>query len=114
MREFDKSAVCFGNTFVLTLTTPVVNVEDVTFSSEAMPGVEYTDISDQAPVLHSGDYLYINEGYTGNQKISLAKLIPDVSDIGAGYILLGHSAYDNEGTLVTGTIPTYDGSYTVT
>ena len=68
-----------------------------------------------APVLVAGDYLYINAGYTDNLKISLAKLVPDGSDVkGHGeYILSGHSAYDNDGTLVAGTIQTYDGSYTI-
>ena len=68
----------------------------------------YTTIDDEAPVLISGDYLYVNEGYRGNVKISLSKLVPDGSDVaGHGdYILKGHSAYDNAGTLVAGTIET--------
>lgn len=113
MREFDTSAICYGNVHVLTLTTPVLNVDNVTYSNEATPGEEYEDISDLVPVLHTGDYLYINKGYTENQKISLSQLVPDASDIAAEYILLGHTAYNNDGVLVTGSIPTYDGFYTV-
>ena len=81
-----------------------------TFANEGTTDITYVDISDttEAPVLVAGDYLYINKGYTDNLKISLAKLVPDGSDVaGHGdYILSGHSAYDNDGTLVAGTIPT--------
>ena len=87
------------------------------FANSATSGTSYVDISGTtaAPVLVAGDYLYINKGYTDNLKISLAKLVPDGSDVKghAEYILSGHSAYDNDGTLVAGSIPTYDGSYTV-
>lgn len=70
----------------------------------------YVDISNTtaAPVLITEDYLYINQGYTDNLKISLAKLIPDgaSADLAAGHILSGYSAYDNDGKLIAGTIPT--------
>ena len=88
-----------------------------TFANSATSGESYVDISGTtaAPVLVSGDYLYINEGWTDNVKISLAKLVPDGSDVKghSEYILSGHSAYDDDGTLVAGSIQTYDGSYTV-
>ena len=81
-----------------------------TFNNEATSGTTYVDISEttSAPVLAAGDYLYINKGYTDNLKISLAKLVPDGSDVkGHGdYLLSGHSAYDNDGALVAGTITT--------
>ena len=81
-----------------------------TFANEGTSGTTYVDISSttSAPVLVAGDYLYINKGYTDNLKISLARLVPDGSDVkGHGeYILSGHSAYDNDGTLVAGTIQT--------
>ena len=87
------------------------------FANEGTSGKTYVDISGTtaAPVLVSGDYLYINKGYTDDVKISLAKLVPDGSDVKGHneYILSGHSAYDNDGTLVAGSIQTYDGSYTV-
>lgn len=70
---------------------------------------DYTDNSDNAPVLVSGGYLYINGGYIPTQKISLAKLVPDnasgASSIKAG-MLSTVSAYDNDGNLVTGNITT--------
>ena len=92
-------------------------LDTATFANSASSGESYVDISGTtaAPVLVSGDYLYINEGWTDNVKISLAKLVPDGSDVKghSEYILSGHSAYDDDGTLVAGSIQTYDGSYTV-
>ena len=70
----------------------------------------YKDISDttEAPVLVSGSYLYINKGYTDDLKISLAKLVPDgaSADLASDKILSGYSAYNNDGVLVAGNIPT--------
>ena len=87
------------------------------FANSATSGKTYVDISGTtaAPVLVSGDYLYINKGYTDDLKISLAKLVPDGSDVKghSEYILSGHSAYDDDGTLVAGSIQTYLGEYTV-
>ena len=84
------------------------SIDAAVFANEGTSGTTYVDISGttDAPVLVSGDYLYINKGYTDNLKISLAKLVPDGSDVkGHGeYILSGHSAYDDDGTLVAGTI----------
>ena len=95
-------------------------LEVATFGSTAATGKtssSYVNISDTtaAPVLVSGDYLYINKGWTDDVKISLEKLVPDGSDVkGHGdYLLSGHSAYDNDGVLVSGTITTYTGAYTV-
>lgn len=83
-------------------------IPEATFANTATSGTTYTDKSSTAPVLIAGDFLYINKGYTPDIKISLAKLVPDGSDVkGHGeYIISGHSAYDNDGTLVAGTIPT--------
>ncbi len=88
-----------------------------TFANTATSGHTYVDISDTtaAPTLASGDYLYITGGWTDDLKISLAKLVPDGSNIKghADAILSGYTAYDDDGALVTGTIPTYAGAYTV-
>lgn len=83
-------------------------IPEATFANSATSGTTYTDKSSTGPVLVAGDYLYINKGYTPDIKISLAKLVPDGSDVkGHGeYIISGHSAYDNDGTLVAGTIQT--------
>lgn len=92
-------------------------INSATFANSATAGKTYVDISDTtaAPVLVAGDALYINAGYTGDMKISLSKLVPDGSDVGThdDYILSGHSAYNNDGVLVAGSIPTYQGAYIV-
>lgn len=80
-------------------------------------GVSYVDLSADGPIVPSEGYLHIKEGYYPNSKIALARMVPDDATItyasGAGYMLSGQSAYDSDGKLVVGTIPTYDGSYTV-
>lgn len=80
------------------------------FKSSATSGKTYVDISatDEAPILTSNGYLYIDKGYTDYVKISLSKLVPDgagTAGIAAGDILLNHSAYNANGQLITGTIP---------
>jgi hypothetical protein len=91
-------------------------LEVATFATSATNGQTYVDISNTtaAPVLVSGGDLYINSGWTDNLKISVAKLVPDGTDIKghADYMLSGHTALDEDGTVVTGNIPTYTGSYT--
>ena len=86
-----------------------------TFANSGTSGTTYTDISSSAPVLVSGDYLYINEGYTPDVKISLAKLVPDATgaNASASYILSGYTAFDNDGALIVGSMQTYDGTYTI-
>lgn len=86
-----------------------------TFANAGTASVTYTDISSTAPVLISGDYLYINEGYTSNCKISLARLVPDASGTNASaeYILSGYTAFNNDGTLIIGSMQTYTGLYEV-
>lgn len=80
------------------------------FANTATSGKTYVDISNtaEAPVLVTGDYLYINKGYTDDLKISLAKLVPDAAsaDLSSSVILSGYSAYDNAGNLIAGNIPT--------
>lgn len=93
------------------------SMTSATLANAATASKTYVDISNTtaAPVLVAGDYLYINAGYTADMKISLAKLVPDGSDVGdhSDYILSGHSAYNNDGTLVAGSIPTYAGEYVI-
>ena len=82
-----------------------------TFSSTATDSVDYVDISGttSAPALVSGSYLFINKGYVDNLKISLAKLVPDDSSAGAdttsASMLNGYTAYNNDGQIITGSIP---------
>lgn len=77
----------------------------VVAASATDPGTAYTS---KKITLASGGYLKIDSGYIPNTKISLADLVPDEADIVAEesspYILTGHSAYDNDGKLITGGI----------
>lgn len=85
-------------------------VSGASFANTATKDITYTDISSTtaAPILVSNDYLYINKGYTDNVKISLAKLVPDgaSADLASNKILSGYSAYNNDGKLIAGSIPT--------
>ena len=87
-------------------------VSGATFANSGSSGTTYLDISDTtgAPILVSGDYLYVNKGYTDNIKISLAKLVPDEASVllADEHILSGYSAYNNNGVLVAGNIPSKD------
>ena len=61
-------------------------------------------------------YLYINKGYFGNTKISLATLIPDDTtkiDVVSGALRVGYEAYDPNGVKIIGGLATYNGNYTV-
>ena len=93
-----------------------ISIGTVVFGSTAASGktdASYVDISgtNAAPVLVSGSYLYINSGYIDNVKISLAKLVPNDASVTAvvngtsPLILSGETAYDKEGNLITGSIP---------
>lgn len=97
-------------------STTYIPIGSATLANTATSGTTYTDTSSTAPVLISGSYLFINEGYISNQKISLAQLVPDgaSASLSGDYILSGYSAYDSDGALVAGSIQTYDGSYTIT
>ena len=91
------------------------SIDAATFASSGTNGVTYIDLSDGLdsssnniiPEIPSGGYLYINKGYVDNFKISLSRLLPDasaVNNLSGSYILSGHSAYDNAGNLIVGTI----------
>ena len=61
----------------------------------------------KGPALISGDYLYINEGYIKDTKISLADLVPDVATVVADdndLIYKTVSVYDKDGALITGSM----------
>ena len=97
------------------------SISSASFTNTATANVTYLDISNttEAPVLvvednnnKNASYLYINKGYTDNLKISLGKLLADNATItgGADYssnqMLSGYTAYDKDGKLFTGNIPT--------
>lgn len=83
-------------------------VATATLANTATSGIIYTDKSDTAPVLISGDYLYINKGYFDTDtKISLKQLVPDVANVETKTLNLIYktvTAYDKDGTLITGTM----------
>ena len=83
-------------------------MDAATFANTASEGTTYVDISatTDAPVLVAGSYLFINKGYTDDLKISLARLVPDGASAGlsSDVILSGYSAYNNDGTLIAGSI----------
>lgn len=87
-----------------------IPVAKAAYSSALPTGMvetDFTDISSSAPALVSGGYLYIKEGYNKNQKISLAKLVPDKGTIvgsSSDAIVSGESAYNNDGVLVSGSL----------
>lgn len=87
-------------------------------SGTATADVTYNDISNTAgtPVLVANGGLYINAGYIDNTYISTAHLVPDGTDITGHreWILEGHTALDEDGILITGSMPTYLGEYTIT
>lgn len=95
---------------VLGVTGTGANDATITFANALATGEtedSYTDISESAPVLVSGGFLYMKEGRLNqNSKISLKQLVPDGSNIAgkAAYIYKGYSAYDNDGVLVAGTM----------
>lgn len=67
----------------------------------------YTEAS--GPVLTEGGYLYIDEGYIQNTKISLATLVPDDANITAvdgvnDLVYNTITAYDKDGKLIAGSM----------
>lgn len=95
-------------------TTDVTEVEKyypiskVSFDNAATDGKNYAEV--KGPALVSGNYLYINEGYIKDTKISLADLVPDEANITAGVDGNSHlvyktvTVYDKDGALITGTM----------
>ena len=85
------------------------SIPAASFANTASSGVTYVDITDTtaAPVIDTTDgYLYINKGYTDNLKIHIGKFISsDVTISATDQILASFTAYDANGNLLTGKIP---------
>ena len=83
-------------------------IEAATLANAGSEGKVYA--AEAGPVLVSGDYLYINKGYIGDTKISLADLVPNDATVKAGVdgnsnlIYKTVSVYDKDGALVAGTM----------
>ena len=98
------------DTYVLEDIDVVVKPHIGSFNNQATTGVTYTENTADATVIPSGGYLYLNQGWFENTKISLGHLIPEIADKDAGvsHILYGYKAYDEAGNLITGTMATVD------
>ena len=93
----DAAADSSGNATYAVQAASLANTETV--------GTTYTDHT--GPVLTSGGYLYINEGYIKDTKISLADLVPDNANItseNANLVYNTVKAYDKDGALIVGTM----------
>lgn len=80
-------------------------VQAASLANTETAGTTYTDHT--GPVLTSGGYLYINEGYIKDTKISLADLVPDSANItseNANLVYNTVKAYDKDGALIVGTM----------
>ena len=73
-------------------------IAEVSLGNTATGGKNYAEV--KGPALISGDYLYINEGYIKDTKISLADLVPDDANITAGV--------DGNSPLVYKSVTVYD------
>lgn len=98
------------DTYVLEDIDVVVKPHIGSFNNQASTGTTYTEDTSAATVIPSGGYLYLNQGWFENTKISLGHLIPEIADKDAGvsHILSGYKAYDEAGNLITGTMATVD------
>lgn len=77
-------------------------------------GHTYTEVSSPAILTNDG-FLYIDQGYFGDTKISLGTLIPDsdTTDVVDGALRIGYEAFDTAGQRIVGGLATYDGTYSV-
>ena len=98
------------DTYVLEDIDVVVKPHIGSFNNQATTNTTYTEDTSAATVIPSGGYLYLNQGWFENTKISLGHLIPEIADKDAGVkqILFGYKAYDEAGNLITGTMATVD------
>lgn len=116
-QDFELSKSCTTTITLGTKDTYVLDDIDVvvkphigSFNNQATTGTTYTEDTSAATVIPSGGYLYLNQGWFENTKISLGHLIPEIADNDAGvsHILSGYKAYDEAGNLITGTMATVD------
>ena len=99
------------DTYVLDDIDVVVKPHIGSFNNQASTGTTYTEDTSAATVIPSGGYLYLNQGWFENTKISLGHLIPDdveYTNAGVLEILSGYEAYDTNGQKLIGTMATVD------
>lgn len=97
----------------IVINAPIANMDAAVIgvaSSALASDDSYTE--NTSAVVASGGYLTISEGYIPKTKISLATLVPNETtpSAAAEHILEGQKAYDKDGMLLTGTIPSKDSS----
>lgn len=103
------------DTYVLEDIDVVVKPHIGSFNNQATDGVTYTENTADATIIPAEGFLYLNQGWFENTKISLGHLIPEIAsnDAGVSHILSGYKAYDEAGNLITGTMatvtPKFDG-----
>ena len=97
--------------YVLEDIDVVVKPHIGSFNNQASNNITYTEDTSAATVIPSGGYLYLNQGWFENTKISLGHLIPDdveYTNAGVLEILSGYEAYDTNGQKLIGTMATVD------
>lgn len=99
------------DTYVLEDIDVVVKPHIGSFNNQATDGVTYTENTADATVIPAEGFLYLNQGWFENTKISLGHLIPDdveYTNAGVSQILSGYEAYDTNGQKLIGTMATVD------
>lgn len=93
-----------------------VKPQSGSFANSASNGVDYTtDTSGNTIISTENGFLYLNEGWFNNTKISLGQLIPDIATMEATTeeIRYGYKAYGDDGSVLTGVMldqtPKFDG-----
>lgn len=84
------------------------------FTNAPVNGQTYTEDTTANTVIPAEGYLYINKGWHDNTKISLGHLIPEIAsnDAGDGHIRDGFKAYNENGQVITGTMPDVTPTFT--
>lgn len=99
------------DTYVLEDIDVVVKPHTGSFNNQATDGVTYTENTADATIIPAEGFLYLNQGWFDNTKISLGHLIPDdveYTNAGVSQILSGYEAYDTNGQKLIGTMATVD------
>ena len=108
-----KTIISLGtkDTYVLEDIDVVVKPHTGSFNNQATDGVTYTENTADATIIPAEGFLYLNQGWFDNTKISLGHLIPDdveYTNAGVSQILSGYEAYDTNGQKLIGTMATVD------
>ena len=99
------------DTYVLEDIDVVVKPHIGSFNNQATDGVTYTENTADATIIPAEGFLYLNQGWFENTKISLGHLIPDdveYTNAGVSQIVSGYEAYDTNGQKLIGTMATVD------